>query len=101
MKQLLSYFLLFLLTSSCSRSMYYAYEDDQSYCTIEAIPKRKMWWLFGGRFDQVIYRAASKEHYDTTQVVDKSIRFSEMQNKKRDNIYIYKTVIFFTIYRKG
>ena len=69
--------------------MYYAYEDEQSYCTIEAISKRKLWYLFGLRSDQVIYRAASKEHYDTTEVVNKPIHWRERQSKKRDNIYIY------------
>ena len=89
MNKLIVYSLLFLLSSSCSRSMYYAYEDEQSYCTIEAISKRKLWWLFGRRFDQVIYRASSKEHYDTTGVINEYSSWQKRQNKKKDNMYIY------------
>ncbi|WP_338790947.1 hypothetical protein [Bernardetia sp. MNP-M8] len=82
--------LLLLFCSSCSKKMYYAYEDEKSYCTIEAIPKRKLWWLFGNRFDQVIYRAASKEHYDTTKEVKEPIHWRKRNDAKKDNIYIYR-----------
>jgi len=45
--------ILFILFSSCSRSIYYAYENsaDESYCTFEVNDK------------EIIYRAVSKEHY--------------------------------------
>ena len=89
MNKLIVYSLLFLLSSSCSKRMYYAYEDEQSYCTIEAIPKQKLGWLFGRRFDQVIYRASSKEHYDTTGVVNKYLNWKDRRSRKKDNIYIY------------
>ena len=83
------YSLLLLLSSSCSKSMYYAYEDEKSYCTIEAIPKQKLWWLFGRRVNQVIYRAASKEHYDTTGVSNRYLSWEDRESKKKDNLYIY------------
>ena len=89
MNKLVVYLLLFFLISSCSRSMYYAYEDEKSYCTIEAIPKRKIWWLFGHRFDQVIYRASSKEYYDTTEEVEEFISGAKRRDTKKDNVYIY------------
>ncbi|WP_338815802.1 hypothetical protein V9L05_22670 (plasmid) [Bernardetia sp. Wsw4-3y2] len=81
--------LLLLFCSSCSKKMYYAYEDEHSYCTIEATPKQKLWWMFGRRFDQVIYRAASKEHYDTTEVSNKYLSWEDRYSKKKDNIYMY------------
>ena len=102
MNKLIVYSLLFLLSSSCSRSMYYAYEGEHSYCTIEAIPKRKLWWLLGRRFDQVIYRATSKEHYDTTRIMNEYLNWKERRSKKKDNIYIYikNSSFFYDIYEE-
>ncbi|WP_438710669.1 hypothetical protein ACSTS3_18115 [Aquimarina muelleri] len=46
------YIVAFLFLSSCSRSIYYAFEEKGTYCTLEE-----------KKNGTVIYRAVSKEHY--------------------------------------
>ncbi|WP_438710668.1 hypothetical protein ACSTS3_18110 [Aquimarina muelleri] len=45
------YIVAFLFLSSCSRSIYYAFEEKGTYCTFEVNKK------------EIIYRAVSEKHY--------------------------------------
>ncbi|WP_438710665.1 hypothetical protein ACSTS3_18095 [Aquimarina muelleri] len=45
------YIVAFLFLSSCSRSIYYAFEEEGTYCTFEVNKK------------EIIYRAVSEKHY--------------------------------------
>ena len=47
------YIVTLLFLSSCSRSIYYAFEEKGTYCTLEE-----------KKNGEVIYRAVSKEHYN-------------------------------------
>ncbi|WP_338790945.1 hypothetical protein [Bernardetia sp. MNP-M8] len=84
--KIIEFLLLLLALSACSRSTYYAYEDEQSYCTIELTPKRR---FLNSHPDYVIYRAISKQHYDTVGVVDKYVQESERYNTKKNVVYLY------------
>ena len=70
------YIVAFLLLSSCSRSIYYAFEEEGTYCTFEKT------------ITKTIYRAVSKEHYFTEKSGFKRYIHIESDNEYKKDIGI-------------
>ena len=74
MKKTIFLIVLIFVLQSCSSSIYYAYEKDGDYCTLEVTKK-----------EDVIYRA----YYSDNQNKEYSLHNTLPQEYIASNIYIY------------
>ncbi len=83
------YIIALLFLSSCSRSIYYAFEEKGTYCTLEE-----------KKNGTVIYRAVSKEHYKKSS---SSINYLHIySNNDPDSLYLgIGNVFTFSFLRKS
>ena len=67
------YIVALLFLSSCSRSIYYAFEEEGTYCTLEE-----------KKNGTVIYRAISKEHYTESSTMKEYIHIESYNSSHED-----------------